>query len=183
MAEEPGNRAHQLDAQHIVEPAQFAALAHPLRQRLLFALGHRPSTISRLAVQLEAAKGSVAHHLKVLRDAGLVQVAETRQVRGGTEVYYRRSARRLIVPDPRPEGTAAMLTAVAQELGRSPDETALSLRHLRLRPEAARELAETLTRLVDEAQDDEGEQDGPEPPSYGVLVTVYQLAGEQAQPD
>ncbi|MFF1918414.1 helix-turn-helix domain-containing protein [Streptomyces sp. NPDC058239] len=57
----------------------------PLHGRLPFALGHRPATISKLAVQLDAKKGNVAHRLKVLREAGLVHIAETRQVRGGTE--------------------------------------------------------------------------------------------------
>ncbi|MFF1380454.1 ArsR/SmtB family transcription factor [Streptomyces sp. NPDC058308] len=152
----------------IESPEQHAALAHPLRQRLLFMLGHRPATISQLAATLNAGKGNVAHHLKVLRTAGLVQVAETRKVRGGTEQYYQRVARRMAVAEPRAEGTAAMLGAVAQELARSP-QTALSLRHVRLSPDKARELAETLARLVDEAEEDEGEQ-----PVHGVLVALYE---------
>ncbi|RAG83849.1 ArsR family transcriptional regulator, partial [Streptacidiphilus pinicola] len=116
---------------------QHAALAHPLRQRLLFTLKREPSTISRLAAQLGVNKGSVSHHLKVLREAGLVQAAGSRQVRGGTEQYYRVSARRLLVQDPQPEGTAALLGAVAQELDRSPVEHTLTLRHLRLGPAKA----------------------------------------------
>ena len=99
------------DVQRISTPLQHAALAHPLRQRLLFALSSRPSTISRLAAQLGANKGSVSHHLRVLCEAGLVQDAGTRQVRGGTEKYYRRTAGRLLVAEPRSEGTAALLGA------------------------------------------------------------------------
>ncbi|CAM5610189.1 hypothetical protein SVIOM74S_07164 [Streptomyces violarus] len=48
---------------------------------------HRPATTSQLAAQLDAKKGNVAHHLKVLREAALVHIAGTRQVRGGTEQY------------------------------------------------------------------------------------------------
>ena len=162
------------EVQRIDSPEQYAALAHPLRQRLLFVLGLQSATISQLAVQLDAKKGNVAHHLKVLREAGLVHVAETRQVRGGTEQYYRRTARRMIVADPQPAGTAAMLGAVAQELDRSPAEHSLVLRHLRLGPEKARQLAELLTRLVDEA-----EEEGEEQPVQGVLVAVYQQAGSE----
>jgi DNA-binding transcriptional ArsR family regulator len=160
------------DVQEISTPEQHAALAHPVRQRLLFALKGEPSTISRLAAQLGVNKGGVSHHLKVLREAGLVQEAGTRQVRGGTEQYYRLAARRMLVHDPQPEGTAALLGAVAQEMDRSPVDHTLTLRHLRLTSAKAAELAEALTRLVDDIEEaPEGE------PVYGVLVTVHQQAG------
>jgi DNA-binding transcriptional ArsR family regulator len=158
------------DVLALTSPEQFAALAHPLRQRLLFALSAGAATISRLAARLEVAKGSVAHHLKVLRDAGLVAVVETRTVRGGTEQYYGRTAKRLLIDAPAPEGTAALFTAVAQEVNRSPDELLLTLRHLRLTPARAAELAEQLRRLVDECEEDEAADALP----HGVLVTFYQ---------
>ncbi|MFD5466100.1 ArsR/SmtB family transcription factor [Kitasatospora sp. NPDC127059] len=159
------------DVQPISTPLQHTALAHPLRQRLLFALGSRPSTISRLAAQLGVNKGSVSHHLRVLCEAGLVQDAGTRQVRGGTEKYYRRSAERLLVAEPQAEGTAALLGAVAQELDRSPTDHLLTLRHLRLSPAKAARLAETLAALVDETEED------PEgAPVHGLLVTLYRQA-------
>ncbi len=158
--------------QRIDTPRQHSALAHPLRQRLLFALSRRPSTISRLAAQLGVNKGSVSHHLKVLCEAGLVRDAGTRQVRGGTEKYYRRAAERLLVDEPQAEGTAAMLGAVAQELDRSPVDHLLTLRHLRLGPAKAARLAEALARLADETEEDpEGE------PVHGLLVAFYQQAG------
>jgi DNA-binding transcriptional ArsR family regulator len=159
------------DVQEISTPAQFAALAHPLRQRLLFTLGSRQATISQLAVRLDAKKGSVAHHLKVLREAGLVHVAETRQVRGGTEQYYLRTARKMYVPEPHGPGTAAMLGAVAEEMERSPAPTTLTLRNVRLSPERAGVLAGELERLVDEA-----EEKGVAEPVHGVLVALYRHA-------
>ncbi|MER5207617.1 winged helix-turn-helix domain-containing protein [Streptomyces sp. NPDC002825] len=159
------------DVLEIAAPEQFAALSHPLRQRLLFALGHRPATAGQLAAQLDAKKGNVAHHLKVLREAGLVHIAETRQVRGGTEQYYQRTARHMVVAEPQAAGTAAMLAAFAEELDRSPAETHLTLRHLRVTPAKARELGEALTKLVDEAEEDAEDQ-----PLHGVLVALYQQA-------
>jgi DNA-binding transcriptional ArsR family regulator len=173
MRDQPSHLPPPEDVLEIGAPEQFAALAHPLRQRLLFALGQRPATVSRLAAQLDAKKGNVAHHLKVLREAGLVHIAETRQVRGGTEQYYQRTARHMIVTEPQAAGTAAMLAAVAQELDRSPAETHLTLRHLRLSPAKARDLGETLSKLVDEAEENAEDQ-----PVHGVLVALYQ----QAQP-
>lgn len=160
------------DVQQISTSLQHSALAHPVRQRLLFALSARPSTISRLAAQLGVNKGGVSHHLKVLCEAGLVQDAGTRTVRGGTEKYYRRAAERLNVAEPQAEGTAALFGAVAQELDRSPADHLMTLRHLRLSPAKAARLAEALAALVDEAEEDaEGE------PVHGILVTLYQQAG------
>ncbi|MER5710495.1 winged helix-turn-helix domain-containing protein [Streptomyces sp. NPDC042898] len=173
MRDQPPYAPPPEDVLEIRAPEQFAALAHPLRQRLLAALGHRPATTSQLAAQLDAKKGNVAHHLKVLREAGLVHIAETRQVRGGTEQYHQRTARHMVVAEPQAAGTAAMLAAVAQELDRSPAETHLTLRHLRLSPAKARELGETLAQLVDEAEESAEDQ-----PVHGVLVALYQ----QAQP-
>lgn len=169
MSDSPGYPPPPQDILEIGAPEHFSALAHPLRQRLLFALGRRPATISQLAVQLDARKGNVAHHLKVLREAGLVHIVETRQVRGGTEQYYQRTARRLLVAEPQAAGTAAMLGAFAQELDRSTALNGLTLRHLHLRPEQARRLTEELTRLVDEAEEADADQ-----PVHGLLVAHYE---------
>lgn len=170
MPDEPAYSPPPQDVLEIGAPEQFAALAHPLRQRLLFALGHRPATVRQLAAQLDAKKGNVAHHLKVLREAGIVHIAETRHVRGGTEQYFQRTARHMLVAEPQAAGTAAMLAAFAHELDRSPAET-LRLRHLRLSPAQADVLGETLTNLVDET-----EEGGEDQPLHGVLVALYQQA-------
>ena len=53
------------DRLEVSTAAQFKALGHPLRHRLLFALGQEAATISQLAVALGTAKGNVAHHLGV----------------------------------------------------------------------------------------------------------------------
>ncbi|MEU3461224.1 winged helix-turn-helix domain-containing protein [Streptomyces sp. NPDC006733] len=171
MSNQPSHQPPPEDVLEIRAPEQFAALAHPLRQRLLFALGQRPATLSQLAAQLDAKKGTVAHHVKVLREAGIVHVAESRQVRGGTEQYFQRTARRMLVAEPQAAGTAAMLAAVAQELDLAPGETHLTLRHLRLSPAKAGELGRILAGLVDEAEEDAADQ-----PVHGVLVALYQQA-------
>ncbi|MFE0132774.1 transcriptional regulator [Streptomyces sp. NPDC059037] len=111
----------------------------------------------------------MAQHLKVLREAGMGHNAKTRQVCRGTEQDYQRTARQMVVAEPQVAGTAAMLAAVAQELDRSPVETHLTLRHLRLSPAKGGELGEALAQLVDEAEEDaEGH------PVHGVLVALYQ---------
>jgi len=149
--------------------AQFKALGHPLRHRLLFALGQEAATISQLAAALGTAKGNVAHHLGVLRDAGMVHVAETRQVRGGTEQYYRRSVRRFdFVGEGARANHAVSLQAVAAELETADDVPAFTVRNLRLTAEQAAELAATLDRMVGELEDA-----GAGESRYGVVVSVY----------
>ncbi|MFE9694805.1 ArsR/SmtB family transcription factor [Micromonospora sp. NPDC005806] len=155
------------DALEVRTAAHFKALAHPFRHRLLFALGAGPATISQLATGLGAAKGTVAHHLKVLAEAGMVRTAHTRQVRGGTEQYHERAFRRLVGETGDSHATAALLGAVAEELAADPDPL-LHLRHLRLTPAQAQRLRVTLDDLVRDA-----EEAGPDQPRYGVLVTLY----------
>jgi DNA-binding transcriptional ArsR family regulator len=149
-------------------PAQLKALGHPLRQRLLFALGE-PATMSQLAAALSAQKGNVAHHLKVLREAGMVRVVGTRQVRGGTEHCYQRTTQRVHVGGSPAESTAALLQAVADEIAPTADEPLLVLRHLRLTAAQARDLGAALSDLVDTATDA-----GADEPRYGVLIGMYQ---------
>ncbi|MGR6317469.1 helix-turn-helix domain-containing protein [Micromonospora soli] len=155
------------DALEVRTAAHFKALAHPFRHRLLFALGAGPATISQLATGLGAAKGTVAHHLKVLTEAGMVRTAHTRHVRGGTEQYHQRAFRRLVGGAGDANATAALLGAVAEELAVDPDPL-LHLRHLRLTPAQAHRLRATLDDLVGDAQ-----EAGPDEPRYGVLVALY----------
>jgi DNA-binding transcriptional ArsR family regulator len=149
--------------------AQFKALGHPLRHRLLFALGQEAATISQLAGALGTAKGNVAHHLGVLRDAGMVHVAETRQVRGGTEQYYRRSVRRFgfTGEGARANNTVA-LQAVAAELETADTDPLFTVRNVRLTADQAAELSAVLSRMVDDLADA-----GPAESRYGVVVSVY----------
>ncbi|XVV07206.1 ArsR/SmtB family transcription factor [Actinosynnema sp. CA-248983] len=155
----------------IGRPEQFKALSHPLRQRLLFALGREPATISQLAVSLGAQKGNVGHHLKVLREAGLVRVVETRRVRGGTEQYYQRAAKRMSYSSSPVEHTQAIFGAVAEEVSRAAEQPLVVLRHLRLTREVAARMTKALQDIVDEAQDaGEGEA------VHGVMVALYRQA-------
>ena len=154
----------------ITSAEQYRALGHPLRHRLLFALGRRPATISQLAVALDSHKGNVAHHLKVLREAGLVVVTETRQVRGGTEQYYQRTARRLDFPgEPGAAHTGVMLQAVADELASAAGEPLLVLRNIRLTADQADQLASTLSELAEGLEDA-----GDGAARYGLLIGLYQ---------
>jgi DNA-binding transcriptional ArsR family regulator len=158
------------EVMRVSTPEQYAALGHPLRLRLLFALGQQPATISGLAAALGTNKGNVAHHLKVLCDAGLLRPAYERRVRGGTERYFVRSARRF---DFAGEGAAAQtalaMQTVGEEMAAAPVEPYVTLRHIRLNHAQVEELTTALDRLaaqLTEAPDTE--------PRYGLVLGLYQ---------
>jgi DNA-binding transcriptional ArsR family regulator len=153
----------------ISSPAQFKALGHPMRHRLLFALGRENATISQLAAMLGSNKGNIAHHLRVLVDAGLVQPTGTRKVRGGTEQYYRRAVRGLSYDDARITETA--FQALAAEIAAAQPDPFLILRTLRLTPEHAEELMAVLHDLADRRDDDSDQ------PRYGLLLGLYRPTG------
>jgi len=81
----------------LTEPAQVKALSHPLRTTILGLLHERAATVSELAAALARPKSTVAHHVKVLVAAGLVQVVRTRRVRAIDERFYGRTARMFYV--------------------------------------------------------------------------------------
>ncbi len=153
----------------ITTTEQFKALGHPVRTRLLLALGHEAATTSQLARLLGVAKGSVAHHLGVLSAAGIVRVASSRQVRGGTERYYERTSERIRVVGPDEAAHAGVLLhTVADEVGTAAVTAALTVRTLHLTAEQADQLGARLVELVDEARDA-----GPEEPRFRAVVAVF----------
>ena len=68
-----------------------------MRLRIVAILRERAATTTELAEQVGLAKGTVAHHLKVLENAGLVKVVRTRRVRAMTESFYGRVARLFVI--------------------------------------------------------------------------------------
>lgn len=77
----------------LTQPAEIRALVHPLRSTVLDLLLERAATVSELAVAVGRPKSTVAHHVKVLVDNGLLRVVRTRRVRAIDERSYGRTAR------------------------------------------------------------------------------------------
>jgi DNA-binding transcriptional ArsR family regulator len=154
------------DVVAVAKPEQFKALGHPMRHRLLFALGQGEATISQLAAMLDSNKGNVAHHLKMLAHAGLVEHAGTRHVRGGTEQYYRRTFERLQFEDTAGL-TEAAFSAVASDIAAAETEPFVMLRNLRLTAQHAERLTAALREFADEPED------GDDQPRYGLLLGLY----------
>jgi DNA-binding transcriptional ArsR family regulator len=81
----------------LTRPSQVKAIGHPLRTTILSLLHERAATVSELAVALGRPKSTVAYHVNVLAEAGLVQVVRTRRVRAIEERFYGRTARMFYV--------------------------------------------------------------------------------------
>src|SRR5919201_6781195 len=77
----------------ITAPAQLRALADPLRDTILDLLLERAATVAELAAAVERPKSTVAHHVNVLVDAGMLRLVRTRRVRAIDERFYGRTAR------------------------------------------------------------------------------------------
>ncbi|MFW0783418.1 metalloregulator ArsR/SmtB family transcription factor [Gordonia sp. CPCC 206044] len=76
-----------VDSEFATAAARLKALGDPVRLRLLQAMSTRPggeSCVCDLLGLFEVSQPTISHHLKVLREAGLV-AGERR----GTWVYYR----------------------------------------------------------------------------------------------
>ncbi len=89
---------YDLDEMAVVTaPEQLRALADPLRTTLLELLLERAATVTEMAQAVDRPKSTVAYHVNLLVDAGLLRVVRTRRVRAIEERYYGRVARTLYI--------------------------------------------------------------------------------------
>jgi DNA-binding transcriptional ArsR family regulator len=160
----------------LTEPAQVKALGHPLRTTVLQLLHERAATVSELAAALERPKSTIAHHVKVLADNGLVHVVGTRKVRAIEERFYGRTARMFHVALGDSAGAdaprdfndfevAAGESVAAYEQG----ELWGFIRHARITKEQAGEFWERMAALVEEF--DRLPRSGET--TYGFAVGIY----------
>jgi DNA-binding transcriptional ArsR family regulator len=139
-------------------PAQLRALADPLRGTLLDLLLERAATVSELASAVGRPKSTVAHHVNVLVDAGMLRVVRTRRVRAIDERFYGRTARLFRVGavnqpgDTRSAVGVSPLSMAAAEAvpAHAADQLCATLRHARIPAEGAREFWEHVIELAQE---------------------------------
>jgi DNA-binding transcriptional ArsR family regulator len=81
----------------VTAPGQLRALADPLRTTLLDLLLERAATVTEMARAVGRPKSTVAYHVGLLVDVGLLRVVRTRRVRAIEERYYGRVARTLYI--------------------------------------------------------------------------------------
>jgi DNA-binding transcriptional ArsR family regulator len=161
----------------LTRPSQVRALGHPVRNTILGLLHERAATVTELAQALGRPKSTVAHHVKVLAEAGLLRVVRTRQVRAIEERFYGRTARMFYVAlEPTAEGhepprdfndfeVAARESAAAFRDGKLWG----FIRHARITEEQSSEFWERMAELV--AEFDRLPRSGDT--IYGFTVGVY----------
>jgi DNA-binding transcriptional ArsR family regulator len=131
----------------VTTPVQLRAMADALRATILDLLLERAATVAELAAAVKRPKSTVAHHVKVLVDAGMLRVVRTRRVRAIDERYYGRTARMFyvgVVSHPGDDKTLvhanALSVAAAESVpAHEADELRSSLRHARLPAQLADE--------------------------------------------
>ena len=161
----------------LTTPAQVKAMGHPLRTTILGLLHERAATVTELAIAVERPKSTVAHHVKVLAEAGLVQVVRTRRVRAIEERFYGRTARMFYVGVERsPDGDDLPLDFNDFEVASGESDEAYRdgklwgfVRHARISEAQASEFWERMAELVAEFErlPRSGET------VYGFAVGVY----------
>jgi DNA-binding transcriptional ArsR family regulator len=161
----------------LTEPEQVKALSHPARTSILHLLHERAATVSELARALGRPKSTVAHHVKVLADAGLLQVVRTRRVRAIEERFYGRTARLFYVSvepdadgDEMPRDFNDFEVAARESVAAFHDGKLWGfLRHARISEEQAGEFWDRMAELV--AEFDRLPRAGET--MYGFAVGVY----------
>ncbi len=89
---------YDLDEMLVVTASgQLRALADPLRTTLLELVLERAATVTEMALAVGRPKSTVAYHVNLLLDVGLLRVVRTRRVRAIEERYYGRVARTLYI--------------------------------------------------------------------------------------
>lgn len=156
---------------------QLRALADPLRGTLLELLSERAATVAELATAVDRPRSSVAHHVDLLLQAGLLQVVSTRRVRAVQERTYGRTARTFYVgPLSSPEDQQivasmnGLATAAAEAApAHAADDLRCLLVHARVPRERIREFWAEVQELGRRfsAMPREGEQ------SWGFVAGLY----------
>ena len=161
----------------LTEPSQVKAIGHPVRTSILGLLHERAATVTELATALGRPKSTIAHHVKVLGEAGLVQVVRTRRVRAIDERFYGRTARMFYVGverspagDEMPRDFNDFEVAAGESAAAFQDGKLWGfIRHARITEEQASEFWQRMAELV--AEFDRLPRSGDT--MYGFAVGVY----------
>lgn len=76
----------------ITDPQAFQLLGDETRRRVIYLLRAKEMTVSQIAGELNLTPQAIYHHIRKLRDAGMVEVAREERVDHFIETYYRASA-------------------------------------------------------------------------------------------
>jgi DNA-binding transcriptional ArsR family regulator len=162
----------------VTAPEQLRAMADALRGTILDLLLERAATVAELAAAVQRPKSTVAHHVNVLVEAGMLRVVRTRRVRAIDERYYGRTARVFYVgvvdrpgEDPTTVHANALSVAAAESAAAYQADSLRSIvRHARIPAERANEFWE---RVVDVAVREFSEMPRSGDTVYGFAAGLY----------
>lgn len=154
-------------------PRQLRALADETRAKIVRVLEDGPSSAKELGHLLQISHGKVGHHLKVLREAGMVELVEERPVRAVVEKFYALTFDRLEFSADSGDRLRFMFGLASQEAEpsvRQPFDPPGALVTGRMTREAAREFH---SRIVELANEFAGAVDSSADQVYGLAVSVF----------
>ncbi|MBA2631686.1 MAG: winged helix-turn-helix transcriptional regulator [Chloroflexi bacterium] len=146
------------DRLELTTHAQLRAIADDLRSMILELLLERAATVGELAAAVDRPKSTVAHHVGVLVETGMLRVIRTRRVRAIDERYYGRTARTFMVgvaahpgDDPLAVHANALAVAAAESVpAHEADDLRTIIRHARISHEHVREFWDRVVTLSQE---------------------------------
>lgn len=155
-------------------PQRLKALGDPVRLLILDLVLERAMTVTELSERVGKAKGTVAHHVDVLVDAGLLRVVRRRKVRALEERFYGRTARTIHYPESTGGAGLPFFDEAIEQCDRERmrDESSgsgFTLRHARIPVTVAAEFLERLNALALEfsASPRAGDQE------YALLIGLF----------
>ncbi len=168
-----GHRDYDLAAELTIDtPAQLKALGDPLRSTIVDLVLERAMSVTELAERLDRPRGSVAYHVDVLVDAGLLEVIRTRRVRAIDERFYGRPALTYVLPD-RPGEIPFIRDVLAEmdveRLSHHGGHAACTYRHARIPEHRVREYADRLQALALEFAEEPRSGDT----EFGLYIALF----------
>jgi DNA-binding transcriptional ArsR family regulator len=147
-----------VDTVEVSTPAQLRAIADPLRSTILDLVLERAATVADLAAAVSRPKSTVAHHVNVLLEAGMLRVVRTRRVRAIDERYYGRTGRTIYVGVVRRPGDTAtpvcingLSVAAAESVpAHEADTLYTTIRHVRIPAQLASQFWQRVEALIRE---------------------------------
>lgn len=122
----------------IKDPEAFQLLADETRRKIIYLLRAKEMTVSQISAELGLTPQAIYHHIRKMRDAGMVEVAKEERIDHFIETYFRATAEMFNLSHGEGTSTAYMEQKAAETL------QALSKIGLRVRTDP-----EVVTRLVE----------------------------------
>jgi DNA-binding transcriptional ArsR family regulator len=141
------------DVRVVSSPEELRAMGHRVRSRVLDLVLDRAATVKELADAIGRPPSTVAYHVGVLVEAGMLKVVRTRKVRAVEERFYGRTARIFYVGEIEPSQVAGLpnLLAIAahkSQAAHEADQLRALLRRVRIPAERAAEFWDRVFELT-----------------------------------